>query len=197
MAMQSGNIEYNAAAKLFDYSKLDVIPVLEDADMYFDMALLAEDATEKERLINLAMGKYFLASKITPQNQRIYVQLARIYDYMKKDRLAKSSFFHAINLSVNDSYTNYWFGEFYYTRRDYPRALKYFTVAYNNGFSNDYTLNLRLAVIYEKFADLINAARFYKSTYAINSENVELQEKIQAIDALNYHNSEYYHFIRE
>lgn len=197
MAVQSGNIEYNAAAKLFDYSKLDIAPVLQEADYYFDIAMQLTDKEEKDRFINLAMGKYYLASKINPADERIYVQIARIYDELNKDSLAKSNFFHATNLIVNDPYANYWFGEFYFKRRDFKRALKHYTIAYNNGYANNYDLNLRLATIYEKFADLMNAKKFYEATYLINPQDAALQEKIQAINNMGYDKSEYYHLIRE
>ena len=196
-AIQSGNIEYNAAAKLFDYSKLDIAPVLKEADTYFDCANQQSNKIEKEKLYELALGKYFLASKINHDDVRIYTQQARIYDEMKKDTLAKSNFFHAANLNSIDPYNNFWFGEFYFKRKDYKRALKYYTIAYNNGYSDNFELNLRLATIYEKFADLLNAKRFYEATFQISPENGEIQQKIQLIDSLNYDSSEYYHFIRE
>lgn len=195
--MQSGNIEYNAAIKLFDYTKLDKTPVINEADMYFDIALNISEETEKKRFINLALGKYFLASKIAPQEHRTFVQMARLYDEMKKDTLAKSYFFHAINMAANDPYTNFWFAEFYFKRHNYKRALTYYNNAYNNGYSDNYILNLRLAEIYEKFADLSAALIFYKTTYSLNPQNSELQEKIQTMSGLNYENSEYYNYIRE
>ncbi len=196
-AVQSGNIEYNAAAQLFDYSKLDITPVLEEADYYFDIAMQLEEPQEKDRFINLAMGKYYLASKINPDDERIYVQIARIYDELKKDSLAKSNFFHATNLVANDPYANFWFGEYYFKRRDFKRALKHYTIAYNNGYANNYDLNFRLATIYEKFADLMNAKKFYEATYSLKPEDTELQEKIQSINDMGYDKSEYYHLIRE
>ena len=191
-AVQSGNIEYNAAVKLFDYTKLDKTPVINDADMYFDMALNLSDTKEKERFINLALGKYFLASKIAPEDRRTYVQMARLYDEMQKDTLAKSYFFHALNLGSNDPYTNFWFAEFYFKRRDFKRALTYYNKAYNSGYTDNYKLNLHLAEIYEKFADLSNALKFYRTTYSINPQDTKLQEKIQDIGSLNYESSEYY-----
>ena len=196
-AVQSGNIEYNAAAMLFDYTQLDPVPVLAEADKYFDIAFQQIDNNLKEQYLNLAMGKYTLATKIIPQEKRNYVQLARIFDEMKKDTLAKSNFFHAINISYNDPYTNFWFGEFYYKRRDFKRALKHFNIAYNNGYANDYELNFRLGVIYEKFADLMNAQKYYTAAFSINPQQTSMQEKIQELENSNYEQSEYYHFIRE
>lgn len=197
IAVQSGNVEYNAAVKLFDYATLDKTPVINDADMYFDIALNIRDPKEKKRFINLALGKYILASKISPEDQRTYVQMARLYDEMKKDTLAKSYFSHACNLETNDPYTNFWFAEFYFTRKDFKKALMYYNKAYNNGYADNYTLNLRLAEIYEKFADLSKALKFYGTTYSLNPQDTKLQEKIQAIGGLNYESSEYYNSIRE
>ena len=90
-----------------------------------------------------------------------------------------------------------WFGEYYFKRRDFKRALKHYTIAYNNGYANNYDLNFRLATIYEKFADLMNAKKFYEATYSLKPEDTELQEKIQSINDMGYDKSEYYHLIRE
>ena len=49
----------------------------------------------------------------------------------------------------------------------------------------------------EKFADLVNAKKFYEVSYSMNPNNVELRQKIQSLNELNYDKSEYYHFIRE
>ena len=111
--------------------------------------------------------------------------------------MAKEYFYKASNLNVNNPYANFYFGEFYFKRNDYKRALRYYNIAYNNGLNNRYDLNLRLATIYEKFADLVNAKKFYEVSYSMNPNNVELRQKIQSLNELNYDKSEYYHFIRE
>ena len=49
----------------------------------------------------------------------------------------------------------------------------------------------------EKFADLVNAKKFYEVSYSLNPKATELQQKIQSLNGLNYDKSEYYHFIRE
>ena len=111
-------------------------------------------------------------------------------------RLAKEYFSKAINIEPDNPSANFYFGEFYYTRRDYNRALKYYRIAYNNGYSNKYDINIRLATINEKLADLINAKKFYEISYSIKPDN-KIQEKIQLLNELNYDKSEYYHIIRE
>ena len=143
------------------------------------------------------MSKYYLLTKIDYSQITPYIQLARIYDEKNNNRLAKEYFYKASNLDVNNPYANFYFGEFYFKRNDYKRALRYYNIAYNNGLNNSYDLNLRLATIYEKFADLVNAKKFYEVSYSMNPNNVELRQKIQSLNELNYDKSEYYHFIRE
>lgn len=194
-AAQSGHLEYNSV--LFDYSKLNAAAIQKEADEYFDKFITSSDELFKEQYLNAAMSKYYLLTKIDYSQITPYIQLARIYDEKNNNRLAKEYFYKASNLDVNNPYANFYFGEFYFKRNDYKRALRYYNIAYNNGLNNSYDLNLRLATIYEKFADLVNAKKFYEVSYSMNPNNIELQQKIQSINELNYDKSEYYHFIRE
>ncbi|CDE88712.1 sLEI family protein [Clostridium sp. CAG:729] len=194
-AAQSGYLEYNSV--LFDYSKLNAAAIQKEADEYFEKFITSSDELFKEQYLNAAMSKYYLLTKIDYSQITPYIQLARIYDEKNNNRLAKEYFYKASNLDVNNPYANFYFGEFYFKRNDYKRALRYYNIAYNNGLNNRYDLNLRLATIYEKFADLVNAKKFYEVSYSMNPNNVELRQKIQSLNELNYDKSEYYHFIRE
>lgn len=194
-AAQSGYLEYNSV--LFDYSKLNAAAIQKEADEYFEKFITSSDELFKEQYLNVAMSKYYLLTKIDYSQITPYIQLARIYDEKNNNRLAKEYFYKASNLDVNNPYANFYFGEFYFKRNDYKRALRYYNIAYNNGLNNSYDLNLRLATIYEKFADLVNAKKFYEVSYSMNPNNVELRQKIQSLNELNYDKSEYYHFIRE
>ena len=192
---QSGYLEYHSV--LFDYSKLNAAAIQKEADEYFEKFITSSDELFKEQYLNAAMSKYYLLTKIDYSQITPYIQLARIYDEKNNNRLAKEYFYKASNLDVNNPYANFYFGEFYFKRNDYKRALRYYNIAYNNGLNNRYDLNLRLATIYEKFADLVNAKKFYEVSYSMNPNNVELRQKIQSLNELNYDKSEYYHFIRE
>lgn len=194
-AAQSGYLEYNSV--LFDYSKLNAAAIQKEADEYFEKFITSSDELFKEQYLNAAMSKYYLLTKIDYSQITPYIQLARIYDEKNNNRLAKEYFYKASNLDVNNPYANFYFGEFYFKRNDYKRALRYYNIAYNNGLNNRYDLNLRLATIYEKFADLVNAKKFYEVSYSMNPNNVDLRQKIQSLNELNYDKSEYYHFIRE
>lgn len=193
-ASVAGRLEYNSV--LFDYSKLNFDSIKNDADKNFAMFLNANNETDKKQFLDLATSKYYILTKVDYSRIEPYIQLGRIYDYKNHPRLAKENFSKAININSNNPFANFYFGEFYYKRRDYKRALKYYKIAYNNGFNNKYDINYRMAIIHEKFADLINAKKFYEITYSIKPDS-KIQEKIQLLNELNYDKSEYYHIIRE
>ena len=193
-AVQSGHLEYDAV--LFDYSKINADKIKKDADMYFELFVKHKDNQTQNTYLHSAMTRYYVLTKAAPSNIEPLVQLGRIYDYIDKPRLAKEYFAKAKNIEADNPFVNFHFGEFYYKRHDYKRALKLYNIAYNNGYNNRYELNLRLATIYEKFADLVNAKKFYEVSYSMKPD-VEIQGKIQLLNELNYETSEYYHIIRE
>ena len=193
-ASPNGKIEYNYI--LFDYSKLNFQKIKNDADKNFNMFLNAKNETDKRNYLDLATSKYYILTKVDYSRIEPYIQLGRIYDYTNHPRLAKENFSKAINIEANNAFANFYFGEFYFKRRDYKRALKYYKVAYNNGFNNTFDINYRLAVIHEKFADLVNSKKYYEISNSIKPDN-KIQEKIQLLNELNYDKSGYYHIIRE
>lgn len=196
VALQKGSLEYED--NRFDYSTLNVEELNSKGDVYFEKALQTENKKARERIFRHAMGKYFLSAKADSKNTYTIVQMARIYDNLEKDRYAKQAFYKATNIDYNNPFANYHFGEFYLKRRDYARAMHYYLIAYQNGYENNFDLNFRLAVIYEKLGDLENSKRFYNTSYEMNPEKAaEYQQKIQQIDSLNYDESEYYNIIRE
>lgn len=184
---QSGKIEKSSI--FFDYSKLNSTEIQNEADGCFEMYKKSKD--KNENWLDMSAGKYYLLTKIDNTAIRPYVQLGRIYDEKNQTRLAKENFYKATNLNSLDPYANFYFGEFYYKRNDYKRALKYYKIAYNNGLNGRYDLNIKLAVIYEKFADLINAKKFYEISNSLKPDS-QLQEKIRLLNELGYDKSEYY-----
>ena len=195
LAFQTGRIEMDDI--FVDYSKLDRSSIEAEAEYLFYNGETAESKEDRLKFFDLAMGKYQLLTKIDPSQIYPCVQLGRIYDEKKVDRMAKEYFYRATNLNSRDPYANFYFGEFFYKRNNYKRALNYYLISYNNGYNNRYDLNLKLGKTYEKLADLIKAREFYEASLKMYPENTELQENINQINSLNYENSEYYYFIRE
>lgn len=194
-AVQRAFVEYNSDK--IDYSVMDAAKVQNEATAAFNQALSSTSSSDKEKFFDIAMDKYYILTKIYPEKINPSVQLARIYDVKNKDKLAKQYFYHATNIEPHNAFANFYFGEYYFNRKDYKRALKYYLIAYNNGYNNFYMLNYRLGTIYEKFADLSSAKRFYNSAYSLRKDNPELPERVNSINELNYDKSEYYYLIRE
>ncbi len=188
-AIQSGRVEHNSV--LFDYKNLNFTEIQKEADNFFVLYKRNSVPETKEHYLNSAAGKYYILTKVDNSRIEPYVQLGRIYDEKNKPRLAKENFCKAININFKDPSANFYFGEFFYKRNEYKKALYHYNIAYNNGYSNKYTLNLRLATIYEKFADLINAKKFYDVSYSMKP-STELQKKIRSLDEADYRKSGYY-----
>ena len=194
-AAQKGGIEYDDY--FFDLTKIDTAQIQYEADNYFTMATQAQTKEDRDKYIDAAQVKYYILTLIDKGDMESIIQLARIYDYKNKNRIAKEYFYRATNIDEYNPHANYYFGDFYYKRNDYKRALRFYNVAYRNGLSEKYDLNYNLGIIHEKLADLVNAKKFYEISFSLNPENRELQEKINSINELNYDKSEYYHIIRE
>lgn len=195
-ALQKGSLEY--LENRFDYSTLNPSEFIQLGDKYFEQAINETNKITRNRLFRYAMGNYFLSSKADPKNVYPYVQLGRIYDKMNINTLAKESFYKATNLDYYNPYANFYFGEYYYNRRDYNRALRYYIISYQNGYENNFETAVKIANIYEKLGDLINAKDFYNKSAELNPEKAaEFQKKLQQIDSLKYDESEYYYIIRE
>ena len=186
IAIEKAEIKYDD--NYVDYSLLNADKVMAEADDFFDKY----EQTKNPAHLTTAMGKYYILTKIYPTEIYPNVQLARTYGEKNLDRLAKSYFNKCYNIDKHDPYLNYYFGDFYYSRKDYKRALRLFKIAYNYGYSEYYDLNLKIATIYEKFADLKNAKYYYNRAYSLNKSASTLKDKVQQIESLNYDKSEYY-----
>ena len=164
------------------------------AMLLWEKSLTPED---KSFYLEQAMRNYYLATKINGTIIDANTGLARVYDEMNQDRLAKEYFFKATNLSTYDPKANLYFANFYFKRNDFLNALFYYKIAYEHGFSKNYELNCQLGIIYEKIADIENAKVFYQRALSLKPNDTNLAEKIRLLDDLNYGESQYYLFNRK
>lgn len=190
-AIEKASVKYEE--NLIDYSVLNADKVMQEADIFFEKY----QTTGEGKYLSTAMGKYYILTKIYPVEMYPTVQLARTYDAKNLDRIAKEYFNKGYDINKKDPYLNYYFAEFYYKRQDYKRALRYYKIAYNNGYSDYYDLNVKIATIYEKFADLLSAKYYYERAYSMDNSQTYLKDKALEIQSLNYDKSEYYHSIRK
>ena len=192
-AVEFGAVKYNNA--FIDYTKIDKESTLKLADFYFDKALNTQDFDEKKEFLQKASGNYFILTQLEPDNIYTTIQLARVYDYEKQDSFAKAYFYKALRINKKDPITNYYFGEFFYTREEYTKAIRFYNIAFKNGQSENNDVIIKLAIMYEKLGDLLRANMYYKKAYLANPSK-ELANKIREIEAIKYRNTGYYNIIR-
>lgn len=194
-AVEFGEVNYNDA--YIDYSKIDKASTQNLADYYFQKALATQNNSQKKEFLQKASGEYFILTRLEPDNIYPLVQLARVYDYEKQNSYSKAYFFRALKIDKKNALTNYYFGEFYYTREDYTRALYYYNTAFENGYQETFNVLIKMAVMYEKLGDLLRANQYYKKAFLIQPNNTILPEKIREIESLKYKNTGYYNKRKE
>jgi tetratricopeptide (TPR) repeat protein len=189
-AAEFGEIHYNNT--LLDYSKIDKKKTLNLADTYFNKALNAKNEDEKLDYLQKASGMYFLLSQIDCKNLYPIVQMARVYDYENQNSYAKAYFFKALKIERYNAATNYYFGEYYYSREDYRRALYFYNTAFENGYRENYDVLIKMATMYEKLGDLLRANQYYKKAFLVKPTSSEIPDKIRELESLNYKSTGYY-----
>lgn len=189
-ATEFGSLKYNDV--YVDYSKFDKNEVRVFAENEFVKAIKNENKAAKKLLFQSSLNHYYILTQIDSGDIHSIVQMARIYDFFGKNSYAKAYFFRALKIDINSIEANYYFGDFYYSRNDYKRALYYYEKSYNNGEVNNYELLVKIAKIYEALGDLLRANQFYKRAYLLNPKDVEIPDKIEEIEAIKYQDTGYY-----
>jgi len=189
-AIEFGEVQHNNT--FIDYTKIDRSSTLQKADFYFQKAQQSSDNTEKKFFLQQAAGEYFLLSQINKKSLYPIVQLARIYDYSDKNRYSKAYFYQALRIDKLNPATNYFFGDYYYKREEYHKALLYYNTAFENGYKENYDVLLKMAIMYEKLGDLLRANQYYKKAFLIKPNNEDIPDKIRLLEGLNYKSTGYY-----
>lgn len=189
---KKAQIQYDS--DIYTPKSIDAKKLINKANANMLMWEMSLNEIEKKFYLDQAMRNYYMATKINGTIIDANTGLARVYDEMKLDRLAKEYFCKAINLNTYDPKANLYFANFYFSRNDFLNALIYYKIAYEHGFSQNYELNYRLGVIYEKIADIETAKAFYLKALCLKPSNTNLADKIRLLDDLNYSESQYYLF---
>ena len=179
-SIEFGAVKYNDA--LIDYTKIDKVNTLKLADYYFDKALNTQDVDKKKDFLQKASGNYFILTQSEPENIYPIVQLARVYDYENQNSFAKAYFFKALKINKLDPATNYYFGEFFYTREEYTKALHFYNIAFNNGYKENDDVVMKMAIMYEKLGDLLRANMYYKKAFLADPHTKKLASKMIEIE---------------
>ncbi len=177
--------------KFIDYSKLNPETYLKDARI--DMALADKTQLQDEKFIYLdrAIRNYYLVTKIDGNNMEANVGLAKCYEFIGEKKLALRYINTAMDIDKFNPNLNYYLGDYYYRAERYRKSLEHYLMAMDYGFYES-QIELKLAKLYEKLADLKMAKAHYKNALRFDPKNEELKEKIRILDELKYENSQYY-----
>jgi len=188
-AFQEASIEYYVP---IDFSVLDKNGLAYEANKCYMEILNMPDSPEKIEKMESAKRHFKILNDIYPDSIDYCLKLAIIYDLAGEDRYAKGLYFKALSMKRNNAHPYYLFGNFYYKRENYRKALKLYNRAYELGFYNHYFTLKNMAVIYEKFGDTRCALEFYKRLQTITPNDEELNTKIRLLEDLNSGNLLYY-----
>ena len=162
------------------------------ADRYFGLGLENHDETTKEAYLMKALEKYMLLFEYNPLDVVSCTQIAIINDNLGNDSTALEYFKKAVNIGYLNPFANFHFAEYYFSKRDYRNALRYYLIAYDNGYDNYYQVSLKLATIYEKFGDFKNAKKYYIISQKHNPElRAGVIDKLKSLNKVYYSKSDY------
>lgn len=182
-----GGVNYSIP---IDYSKLPTEETETKAQKYFYLANRLQDGVVNEDVTN-ALFLYNILEKTNPENVEYTIKLGILYDKIDKDRQAKGCFAKAISINKQNPLPYYHYGNFYYKREAYRKALKYYNEAYKLGLNRDYDLLYQLGDIYEKLGDTRSSLKYFNE--ALNQNyNKQLEERIKNVEKQDSINNEYY-----
>lgn len=175
-----------------DYTKIDKDALASQANTFFNHYEQITDKAYKKRYIQPLLNMYSVLTNMDPEEPFYCTRLGILYDDLGlHDADAKSNFYKATNLRLKYPYASYAFGNFYYTRGKYRRALEQYKIAAGVQSPYDYDRFMKMGAIYEKFGDYRNAVPNYKAAYKEKS-GLALYNKILLLEDLNSKNVLYH-----
>ena len=180
-----GGIDYSIP---IDYTKLNQTDLETRAEFYYNSALKSKKLNED---MSSALTLYSILTNAYPGNRTYAIKLGKLYDTIGKDRYAKGQYSKAMNIDHAHPEPYFYLGEYYYSREQYRKALKFYKKAYDNGYSNHYLTLEQIGTIYQKFGDTEKALQYLQCASTIN-QNEELDKKINNIKNNDNTNKEYY-----
>ena len=172
------HIEYTIP---IDYSKIDKNTLESQANLFFDYYSKIQSKDEKRLYIQPLLNRYSILSVMDPSEPFFYTRLGILYSDMGQDIEAKSNFYKATNLCPQYTYASYCFGNFYYDRGFYRKALAKFKMAEGISAPMSYDRFMKMGSIYEKLANYKEALAYYKLAYN-EKQSEELNNKILLLE---------------
>ena len=126
LAVNFASIEYDVP---FYYSKIDKNALADQANLLFNHFEQITDEEYRKKYIQALLNRYAVLSVMDPSDPFYFTRLGILYDEMGNDTLAMSNFFKATNLVPNYQYASFSFGNYYYKRGYYRKALYQYKLA--------------------------------------------------------------------
>ena len=149
-----------------------------------------EISKNKEDLEN-AFLCFYKSAQINPTLES-YLGMGKVFVEKNMYTNAKKYLYRALSIDKNDAFTNYYLAILAYVNEEYVKALDLFKIAYNNGLSNNYDVNLKLATIYEKVGDFELAKNFYSTAMTLDANNETVQNNLKNINELELNKNKYF-----
>lgn len=187
LAVEKGGIQYSTP---IDYSKINESELSQKAEQTYKLYIQTEDKDFQNKLLYSLVSDYSILGEINKENPLYFARLGIIYGKLGKNRLAKANFYRCCDLNGKYPYGFYSFGNYYFERQNYKKALKYYLKAYNSGYQNNYDNLYQIGIIYEKFGDFKFASKYFKQAL-VCKDSIELRNRIRLIDDLSGRNPLY------
>ena len=188
LAVNFASIEYDVS---IDYSKIDKNALADQANLLFNHFEQITDEEYRKKYIQALLNRYAVLSVMDPSDPFYFTRLGILYDEMGNDTLAMSNFFKATNLVPNYQYASFSFGNYYYKRGYYRKALYQYKLAAGIVSPYSYQRFMKMGSIYEKLGNFKLALDAYKSAYQ-EQNGLELYNKILLLEDLNSKNMLYH-----
>ena len=172
--------------------KINVEEVTASADTKFEQALAESDEDKQKNLLNQARTMYYTLTNEDKGNIYAIVQLARIHDLQNNDKYARAYFSRALAINYKYLDANLYFGDYFYKRHQYKKALRLYRNAFDFGMTENPEMLNKMGVSYEKLGDLERANIYYKKLFLVNPQDENITNKIIEIETTKYKNTGYY-----
>lgn len=171
--------------------RVNVEKLTQSADLKFEQALSQQDEALRNELLNQARTMYYAIVNEDKGNIYSIVQLARIHDLQNNDKYAKAYFSRALAIDHNYMNANLYFGDYFYKRHFYKKALWFYRKAFTLGAAENYDILSKMGNSYEKLGDLERANIYYKKLFLLNQDE-NTAERIFEIEKTKYKSTGYY-----
>ena len=180
-----GGVDYKIP---FDYTNLNQAELQTEAESYYNKAV---KSGRLDNNMTQALNLYTLLSNAYPDNIMYTLKLGKLYETIGKDRYAKGQYYRAMGINQSRPEPYYYLGSYFYSKEQFRKALKYYNLAYECGYSNHYQTLKDMGIIYKNLGDTEKSLQYLQCAATLNPDG-NLDKIIKDVKNANNINKEYY-----